>query len=299
MSAAIEKRVMAALSGYRAYGLNIASEFEIPGAVRLEGVAPDAEVVIRAGDTSIGAAEAVKGPYSRNGKAMLFDAAGVARYYAPSPQQLFIELYQDANRDQVCELLIATALPMLMWMRGGIVLHAAGIVPAGMNEAIAIAGPSGIGKSTLAAGLVQSGSHFVGDDSLWLTVRDNQTVVSGLSAILFQSNETNGPRAATEIPLELQVEETRLSALIALRITKCETPKAPRRLQGADAIEALLRNRHRPKIPAILGLETALFQQCILHYRTLPIYELTMRYDDVVGSQQHIASIISNYFRSV
>ncbi len=290
---------MTALSGYRAYGLNIASEFEIPGGIRSEQLVHDADIIIRRGIAAIGIADAVNGPYTRNGSALLFDATGVARYFAPSPDQLLVEPYQGSDSREVCELLIATALPMLMWMRGGIVLHAAGIAPVGRNEAIAIAGPTGIGKSTLAAGLMQSGAKLVGDDSLCLTMRDNEPVVSGLSAMLFQSNGPNSLRTATEIPLDLQVDNTRLSALVILRITDGEAPKAQRRLQSAEAIEAILQNRHRPKIPAILGLEAAVFQQCILHCRTLPIYELTMKRGDIAGSQQHIASIFSDHFRSV
>lgn len=286
---------MTALSGFRAYGLNIASEFDIPGGIRAEVSSFNADIVIRKGAASIGEVQATSGPYSRNGKALLFDAAGVARYFAPSSRKLFIEPNRDADPRHVCELLIATALPMLLWMRGGIVLHAAGIVPAGMDGAIAIAGPSGIGKSTLAVGLMQAGGRLVGDDSLWVTLRNGNANVSGLSEALFQSNEPNYPRARISIPLESQVEEVSLCAIITLRINDSEPPAAPRMLQGPDAIEALLRVRHRPKIPAILGLEAALLPQCILHCRTLPIYEAHSRYGDVAGSQQQIASMIFDH----
>jgi hypothetical protein len=291
--------IMAALSSFRAYGLNIASEFEIPGGIPLERPMAEADIVICADDTSIGEVEAVNGPYSRSGNALLFDAAGVARYYAPTSRQLFIEPYRGADSSDIGALLIATALPMLLWMRGGIVLHAAGIVPERMDRAIAIAGPSGIGKSTLAAGLVQTGACLVGDDSLWLTLRDDEPVVSGLSAMLFRSADSGCPRAEMIIPPESQVEQAQLSAIITLSITDSETQAAPRRLLGADAIQALLRSRHRPKIPAILGQEAALFPQCILHCRTLPIYELAMRHGDVAGSQRHIATMISDHFGSV
>jgi hypothetical protein len=290
---------MATLSGYRAYGLNIASEFEIPGGMRLEHALADTDIIIRAGDASIGAVEAVNGPYSRNGKALLFDAAGVALYYAPSPEQLFIEPYHGANAQDVSELLIATALPMLIWMRGGILLHAAGIVPAGLDKAIAIAGPSGVGKSTLAAGLIVAGGRLVGDDSLWLTLHGDAPIVSGLSATLFRSNGPNIPRIETAIPLESQLEDAQLAAIITLRLAEENTAPSLNRLHGANAIEALLKNRHRPKIPAILGLEAALLPQTMLHCRTLPIYEFTIQKGDVAGSQQHIASMISDNFGSV
>jgi hypothetical protein len=290
---------MAALSCYRAFGLSIASEFEIPGGIRVDQPVPDTDIVIAAGDTSTGDVEAVNGPYSRNGKALLFDAAGVARYYAPSPGQLFVEPYAGANALHVAELLIATALPMLMWMRGGIVLHAAGIVPAGMEQAIAIAGPSGIGKSTLAAGLIKAGGRLVGDDSLWLTVQDDTPIVCGLSATLFRSDDPAELRTEIAMPPQLRFENAQLAAIIVLRVADENTTPFTNRLHGVDAIEALLKNRHRPKIPAILGLEAALLPQTILHCRTLPIYEFTMQKGDVAGSQHHISSMILDNFRSV
>jgi hypothetical protein len=288
----------AALSGFRAYGLSIASEFEIPGGVRLKQPLTDADIVVAAGNTSIGKADAINGPYSRTGDALLFDAAGVARYYAPSFRQLFVEPYPDADPLDVAELLIATALPMLLWMRGGLVLHAAGIVPAGSQDAIAIAGPSGIGKSTLAVGLLKSGAHLVGDDSLWLTQRNQEPLVTGLSGAMFLSNGKSSPRSEMVISPASHVDQARLSAIITLKITDGQTQAVPRRLHGVDAVEALLRNRHRPKIPAILGQEAALLPQCILHCRTLPIYELTITNGDVARTQRHIAGVISDHLGS-
>ena len=290
---------MAALSCYRAFGLNIASEFAIPGGIRADQPVPDADILIAAGDTSIGAVEAVNGPYTRSGNALLFDAAGVARYYAPIHGQLLIEPYRDADPKGVSALLIATALPMLMWMRGGMLLHAAGIVPVGMEQAIAIAGPSGIGKSTLATGLIEAGGRLVGDDSLCLTLHGDVRRVTGLSATLFRSDGPNTPRIETIIPPELRLESARLAAIIVLRIADGNTTPSLNRLHGVDAIEAVLKNRHRPKIPAIMGLEAALLPQTMLHCRTLPIYEFTVQKGDVAGSQQLISSVILGDFRSV
>lgn len=284
---------MEALSNFRAYGLTIASEFEIIGGTRLERVLPSADIIIAAGDTAIGDIEAINGPYSRCGNGLLFDAAGIARYFAPSPNHLFIEPYRNADARQIGELLIATALPMLIWMRGGIILHAAGIVPDGMDCAIAITGPSGIGKSVLAGSLIEQGGRLVGDDSLWLTLRGNKSFISGLSATMFRAQGLNSPRTEIAIPPNSQKSEAELGAIIALRIESGAMQTTPRRLHGADAIEAFLQNRHRPKIPAILGLEAALLPQCMLHCQALPIYGLTIRNGDIAGAQQQIATLIS------
>jgi hypothetical protein len=283
---------------YRAFGLIIASELEIPGGVSVAHSAVDADVVIRVGACPIGPVETVNGPYSRSGEALLFDAAGVARYAALASNQLWVESYPKADSEKVIALLVATALPMLIWMRGDVMLHAAGVVPAGSTKAIAIAGPSGVGKSTLASGLIDKGGRLVGDDSLKLTVTDRRTWLSGLSACIFAPNAPNARRTAIALPKASQMEIAPLAAIICLKIDDAIAKPEVNRLQGADALEALLKNRHRPKIPAILGRDAELLSQWILHCRMSPIYELRMKTGDVAGSQQHIASVISDILRS-
>ena len=288
---------MGSLSTFRAFGLNIASEYDIPGGIRVDAVMAEPDIVIRSGKNTIGAAETINGPYSRSGDSLLFDAPGVALYSAPTPQQLFIDPYPDSNPRTVGELLIATALPMMMWMRGGVVLHAAGLVLPGADCAIAIAGPSGIGKSTLALAMVETGARLVGDDSLWLTMSDGVSIVSGLSATLFKSVEPENDRTAIALASHSQVEYSRLAAIIILQNSEALVPITPRKLSGVEALEALLRNRHRPKIPAILKLDAALLPQCILHCRTLPIYEFTITSGDIAATQQQISSFIFSVFR--
>jgi len=283
---------------YRAFGLIIASELEIPGGVRVDLSALDADIVIRIGGHAIGTVEAVNGPYSRCSNALLFDAAGIARYVAPSSDELWVDPYPNADGRMVSALLIATAIPMLMWMRGDVMLHAAGVVPAGTTKAIAIAGPSGVGKSTLALGLIEKGGRLVGDDSLTLTVSDGGTLVNGLSACLFGPNEPHTPRSAVALPTASQMEVAPLAATFCLRIDDTIASSVVNRLQGAGALQALLKNRHRPKIPAILGRDAELLQQWILHCRMSPIYEMRIKTGDVAGSQQHIASVISDVLRS-
>ena len=284
---------MTKVSGYRAYNMNITSELDVLGGIACERALANPEISIALGKVTTNTSNVVKGPYSRSDSGLLFDAAGIARYLARSPRELIVEPYAGSEMQRISQLLVATALPMLMWMRGGIVLHAAGIIPAGRTGAIAIAGPSGIGKSTLAYRLIQAGGQIVGDDTLWLTQQNGAAVVSGISGSLFLADRNVDTRSEIAIMPQSRLETAHLNALFVLYPCVGMDSAEPERLRGGDAIEAFLRNRHRPKIPAILGQEMTLLPQCILHCRTLPIYRIPVKSGDIAGSQQHITSIVA------
>lgn len=69
----------------------------------------------------------------------------------------------------VRHLLLDQVLPLALSHRAELVLHAGAV--ATPHGVIAFMGPSGTGKSTLAASLARSGSPLVADDFLWLRER--------------------------------------------------------------------------------------------------------------------------------
>ena len=69
-------------------------------------------------------------------------------------------------RSSFHHLLLDQALPLALGLMGDLVLHASAVVPG--DEAFALAGPSGRGKSTLAAHLGTRGAQVLADDCLVL-----------------------------------------------------------------------------------------------------------------------------------
>ncbi len=286
---------------YRGFGLTIDSTFAIPGAVPVTlgtggiGRTGRPDIVIDAGCTAIGPVGDVSGPYSRSGDALLLDVPGVARYLAPSAAQLIIEPDADADPEDVSALLVATALPMLLWMRGGFVLHAAGVTMPSAREAIAIAGPSGVGKSTLAHRLVEGGASFVGDDSLLVSAGSGPPQVNGLAACCFLAAPGGAQREARCIPEPMQAETARLGAVIVLARPAPRTCRAPARLTGPAALEALLQNRHRPRVPAIMGRSAALLPISALLSRDVPIYRLEIPDNDAAEAHARLLSLVAAF----
>ncbi len=82
---------------------------------------------------------------------------GMARYLARDGMTIDVAAEQCADEGAVDVFLNGAVRAALIHQRGELPLHAATLVPPGGNGAVAICGPSGIGKSTLAAALSRRG----------------------------------------------------------------------------------------------------------------------------------------------
>jgi hypothetical protein len=82
---------------------------------------------------------------------------------------------EDGSEDARQRLLIAQVLPFAALLRGLEVFHASAVARRGV--AVAILGPSGAGKTSVALELCRLGADFLADDVLALEVRDAELLV--------------------------------------------------------------------------------------------------------------------------
>ncbi len=278
-------------NSYWCYGLVIKSDIMIPGGVPLtaeENVAAD--VIIEIGLAEQIVPDMADGPYARQGRRMAFEVPGVARYLSTNGQYMTVEPARGADLTDIEDFLVATALPMLIWMRDGFVLHSGAVVMLGHAAAIAIAGPSGAGKSTLIAALADCGARVVGDDTV--SVELNDTVhISGLAANIFMRQPDSQVRATRVVLPQYCIKKAQLGALVVID-THDDTPDPSlTRLTGVAALQTLLQNRHRPRIPALLAREKAAFELCLLLCARLPIYRLGRSEGDVQSALDTITAL--------
>lgn len=275
---------------YRAWGLTIDSELDIPGAILMEagGVgSPDLTVMLgssafdegileedRAAPSQRNLASADNGPYVRVGDRMLFSAPGVAQYMASGNSTLTVAPYDGADPEEVRGLFIATALPMMLWIRGDWLLHAAGVHIPGSAGAVAIAGDSGAGKSSVAHALLRRGSALIGDDSLRLTNSGASIEVSGLPASYFLSSIALDSRTSNVVPTGQRLERAMLSAVVVIEVAEAERMRHPQQLGRTDAVAALYRHRHRHRVPTVLRQEQRSFEQCAFAGARVPVFVL-------------------------
>ena len=259
----------------RAFGLLIQSELRVPGAVDCadSGAAPDVEIVL-------GAAALVKsgarlGPWRGDRFALLLEAEGVAKYLCELGGRVVVEPAPGAREYDVLGLLIASALPALLWMRGDFALHACAVVMPGRSAAIAIAGRSGAGKSTVLRELIAAGARVVGEDVLRLRVANGVAEIRGLSSARFEVAEhgvPGGDRIEIPIPSASRLESADLAAVFTLTDRGAAGPPAFDRLDALASVGTLLAMRHRPRVPRLLGLEAFCLETAAALARHPPMY---------------------------
>ena len=151
---------------YRAYGLHVRSAVALPfhSLPPNHPSAPDVTVRLGAVPQTLpaGVGKTTKGPiWQAHPGAFLIELEGIARYLATDGRDILVEpLGGDA--DDVASTFVSAALAPCLQQRGVATLHAAAVARQG--GAVLLLGPSAVGKSSLAAALIQRGDALLADD---------------------------------------------------------------------------------------------------------------------------------------
>jgi len=152
------------MHSYLISGLHVSSELELPGAIPEASQAKVADVAIRRGLVPVALQGATEtGPtWEMAGEAILLRVPRLARFLITAGREIAVEIETGAKEYDATGFVLGTAFGILLHQRGALVLHGAAV--AKDNRSIAICGPSGVGKSTLAAALCREGLQFATDD---------------------------------------------------------------------------------------------------------------------------------------
>lgn len=245
----------------RGFGFNLVSDLAIPGAVPLGRRKPVEPIRITACRGALSKAPL----YRISSQELHFACPGIADYRIER-EAIHVTAPAPLNAE-VAALLIATALPGLLWMRGRFVLHAAGLVLGRDESVVALAGSSGAGKSTVAAHLIAKGARLVGDDTLAIEFDEGTVRASGLAGGQFLRRQSD--RRFQPLPAASRSAGGKLAGIILLdsQVAVDSTP----RQKAVDAVQALLHHRHRPAIPDLLGLRSQVMQQAVEIVRHVPV----------------------------
>lgn len=260
------------------FGHPIVSDMPVTGALSGAGLASAAALPL-----SITLAPPQPGTdcplYCRDGGALVFTAPGIGQYRC-QPGSITVIPEPACNRSDLSNLLIATALPAMQWLRGHFMLHAAAVVLPGRSGAIALCGVSTSGKSTSAAALLERGASLLADDSLRLARHGDEWRGAGLPGGLFQTSPAAHERHFMPVPADRAVAEAPLDAIVVLG-ARLPAPVI-RRLDAVEAAGQLLAQQHRPRIPAFLGQRGAVLQMVSEIVRAVPVF-VWHRGDDGAG----------------
>jgi hypothetical protein len=155
---------------YRAYGLNIRSEFHLP---ELPTGSNGEDLCIRRGAVTLPAMQATS--IKRQGIEAQFGGTTmeaylrwprVGRFLAREGRELIVALGpRGVNRPRLVNLyILSEALGLILCQRGVFLLHASAVKLG--EDAVIFAGLPGAGKSTMAAVLAQKGHTALGDDMI-------------------------------------------------------------------------------------------------------------------------------------
>lgn len=251
------------MRGFIAYGLRVRSDIDIPGAPAEPRAVEAPDIVIALAPPRAAQSADI---YRFEGEALCFTMPGIAEYRCGT-DRIEVIPHPDAGVADVVGMLIATALPALLWRRGGFVLHAAAARLPGHGGALAIAGSSGVGKSTILAQLADAGAAVLADDTLLLDPRRGEG--AGLPGGYFVAQEGSARRFQ---PAAQSLARAPVATILILSRGDPGTAVALTRVAPVEAVARLLANRHRPRVPDLLGRRAATLADSALLAGSIPIY---------------------------
>jgi hypothetical protein len=274
------------MSHYRAYGLHIHSEIDLPELIAAEPDSP-VDVVIRRGR--------VDGPLpGRQPRVVRFDAD--AAYLAwPSSGRFRVVTVDGTSQVTVDPLgdnsqlvrfaLLGPVLAAVLQLRGMPLLHGSAIAIG--EEAIAFVGRKRAGKSTTAAAFVAAGCSMLNDDLLPLILESHRAaLVPGFPALKLEPCArrellpnlplVGTPEAETQdkVLVSDRTVSPRNLALRAVIVLDPDASAQPASLMPHVALAALLEHGYALKFPAGAlgnGQASKLFEACSRLSNELPV----------------------------
>jgi hypothetical protein len=225
-----------------------------------------------------------------SGDAMLLNIPEVARYLLRGGDEILVDQAPGSDPGDVRAYLLGTMFGMLCHRRGIPPLHASTIeIPDGC---VAFIGPSGMGKSTLAAALARRGHQLLADDvcflqraggeiRAWPGVQRIRLWDDALDALKWDGRgierESRGWNKFV-IPVEPPAnpcEPRCLRRIYHLHEAPPHEEPSITRLHGAAVIEILMQNIYRLGLAERMGHKAQAFVMCAAVAREVPVFRFS------------------------
>jgi|GEM_PF-4570088 len=196
--------------------------------------------------------------YQLNKNIFIIEIAGIARFKIAEGKEITVHSFPDVSDTEISLYLLGSVITAALIQRNIFLLHASAV--ANEHGALLISGNSGVGKSTICAGLIKNGYHLVADDVCLLIPGNGQTWVypthphlklwrDSLDAIdEFNADLTrvgkNIDKYYWPVGERFTTKAQPVNALCEITLEK-ETLPIAAPLQGADKLMCVIRNTYR------------------------------------------------------
>jgi hypothetical protein len=146
---------------YKAFGLNIISEFEIPELIESTGIS-DVEIALGKVPEKLEQITKKGVKYQATKDQFLLEVDRIAKFYVQEGRQITVDLLKEKADREVRLFLLGSAFGALFIQRGLLPIHGSAVK---FGDSVSVfSGLSGVGKSSLAATFVKKGFQFLADD---------------------------------------------------------------------------------------------------------------------------------------
>ncbi|MFC4810029.1 aldolase [Paenibacillus sp. GCM10023250] len=282
-------KVAAQRMRYRAFGLAIASEIDLPELLADAEADGEADVCIRREAlTAIWEERAGEegGCYAFGDGEFMLRIEGTGIYRVRDGREIAVTPAEGASETAVRLYLLGTCMGALLFQRQLLPLHGSAVVIGG--KAYAFVGDSGAGKSTLAAALLQRGYPLLTDDVVAVTLtRDRVPYVIPAypqQKLWQESIDRLGMRDGRYVPLYatkfgIPVAQRFCSEPVPLagvfELVKTDGSRAElRRLRGLERLPTVRYHTYRQFLISRLGLDHRHFSTSVSVVDRIAMYQL-------------------------
>jgi energy-coupling factor transporter ATP-binding protein EcfA2 len=158
---------------YRAFGIPIYSEIELPALAPYNGSEEGIKVYARSVPVELSDPAASENPFTKyNSRELMYDLPEIGRYYVLDGAEIWVEPLSDDIKT-VLLYFYSNCLAAVLLQRNLLVYHVSGVLDS-QGKVVLIAGHSGAGKSTTATFLRSLGFTLFTDDTAILRVMDGK-----------------------------------------------------------------------------------------------------------------------------
>lgn len=288
--------------------MELRAPLSLPALPLLQGSAPASDVVVlEFGDVPAALPDAIwTSPFvqlAADGTALV-ELAAVGRFLLRSGREIRMAPSVDATPASLQTVLLSIVAGAILHQRGALPLHASCVVHQG--AAVAIAGPTGRGKSTLAAALLRRGATLLTEDIAVISFADGVAhVVQGAVGIRLWPDSQAAVACAGEewtpvrpghaksihIASSGPLPPQRLRAILRLQVEDGSAEPGLSRLRGPAAAMPMQELVYRLRIGRELGRRESLFRELMRLADSVPIFELR-RSNDLADIENSTALVL-------